>query len=100
MALTENIGFAVKVELFGTPRLAAGRREVELILASGTSRQEFTDALAEACPALIGKVIRDDRSGLQDGYVLNRNGLEFFSGDVLNIQDGDALLILSNQAGG
>ena len=100
MALTENIGIAVKVELFGTPRLAAGRREVELILAPGTSRQEFTVALAEACPSLVGKVIRDDRSGLQEGYVLNRNGLAFLSGDVLDVRDGDSLLILSNQAGG
>ena len=100
MALTENIGFAVKVELFGTPRLAAGRREVELVLAPGTSRQEFTDALAEACPSLIGKVIRDDRSGLQEGYVLNRNGLAFLQGDALDVGDGDSLLILSNQAGG
>ena len=100
MALTVNIGFAVKVEIFGTPRLAAGRREVELVLAPGTSRQEFTDALAEACPPLIGTVIRDDRSGLQEGFVLNRNGLVFLSGDAFDIRDGDAFLILSNQAGG
>ena len=100
VALTENIGIAVKVELFGTPRLAAGRREVELILPSGSGRQEFAAALAEACPALIGKVIRDDCSGLQEGYVLNRNGLAFLQGDALDVGDGDSLLILPNQAGG
>jgi len=100
VALTENIEIAVKVELFGTPRLAAGRREVELILPSGSGRQEFATALAEACPALIGKVIRDDCSGLQEGYVLNCNGLCFLQGDGLDVGDGDSLLILSNQAGG
>ena len=100
MALTNKIGIAVKVELFGTPRLAAERREVELVLPQGAGSKEFAAALAIACPALVGKVIRDDLSGLQDGYVLNRNGLAFLKGGVLNVQDGDSLLILSNQAGG
>jgi hypothetical protein len=45
-------------------------------------------------------VIRDDLSGLQEGYVLNLNGLAFLNGEVLHVQDGDAVLILSNQAGG
>lgn len=100
MALTDKISIAVKVELFGTPRLAAGRRELELVLPAETNRQEFAAALAEACPALVGKVIRDDLSGLQEGYVLNLNGLAFLNGEVLHVQDGDAVLILSNQAGG
>ncbi len=100
MALTNKIGIAVKVELFGTPRLAAGRREVELVLPPEAGRQQFAAALAEACPALVGKVIRDDLSGLQDGYVLNLNGLAFLEGESLHVREGDSLLILSNQAGG
>ena len=88
MALTSKIGIAVKVELFGTPRLAAGRREVALVLPPVVSRQEFAAALAAACPALVGKVIRDDLSGLQDGYVLNLNGLAFLEGESLHVQDG------------
>ena len=100
MALTEQSGIAVKVELFGTPRLVAGRREIELVMPRMAARQEFADALAQACPALVGKVIRDDLSGLQDGYVINRNGLAFLRGDRLDVQPGDSLLILSNQAGG
>ncbi len=100
MALTNKISIAVKVELFGTPRLAAGRRELELVLPAETSRQKFAESLAEACPALVGKLIRDDLSGLQDGYVLNLNGLAFLNGEVLHVQDGDTVLILSNQAGG
>ncbi len=100
MALTNKTGIAVNVELFGTSRLAAGRREVELVLPPEATRQEFAEALAGACPALVGKVIRDDLSGLQEGYVLNRNGLAFLDGGILNVQHGDSLLILSNQAGG
>ena len=100
VALTNKIGIAVKVELFGTSRLAAGRREVDLLLPSEVGRQEFAEALAEACPALVGKVIRNDLSDLQEGYVLNLNGLAFLRGGVLHVQDGDSLLILPNQAGG
>ena len=40
---------------------------------------------------------------IQQGYVINRNGLEFLSEDgvvSLELQPGDALLLLSNQAGG
>ena len=97
---TNKMRIAVKVELFGTPRIAAGRREVEVVLPSGSSRQEFASALAEACPSLVGKVIRDDLRGLQAGYQINRNGLAFLNDGVLDVQDGDSLLILSNQAGG
>ena len=100
MALTNKTEIAVKVELFGTPRLAAGRREVELVLAVESSHREFAAALAQACPALVGKVIRDDLSGLQDGYVLNLNGLAFLRDEPLEVKSGDSLLILSNQAGG
>lgn len=100
MALTNNTGIAIKVELFGMPRLAAGRRQVKLVIAPEACRQQFIAGLAEACPALVGKVIREDFSGLREGYVLNRNGLDFLTGDDLNVQDGDSLLILSSQAGG
>ena len=100
MALTKKISISVKVELFGTPRLAAGRRELELVLPAETSRQEFAAVLAEACPVLVGKVILDDLTGLQEGYVLNLNGLAFWDGEVLHARDGDAVLILSSQAGG
>jgi molybdopterin converting factor small subunit len=90
----------VRVELFGTPRLRAGRREVELELPAAARRQQVIQALAQVCPALVGPVLREDSSGLQDGYVFNLNGTAFLSGDTISIQPGDSLLLLSNQAGG
>jgi molybdopterin converting factor small subunit len=90
----------VRVELFGTPRLRAGRRQLELALPAAARCQQVIQALAEACPALVGPVLREDWSGLQDGYVFNLNGTAFLSGDTIALQPGDSLLLLSNQAGG
>jgi molybdopterin converting factor small subunit len=90
----------IRVELFGTPRLRAGRREVELELPAETSRQQIIKTLAEACPALVGPVLGEDLNGLQEGYVFNLNGTAFLSSDTISLQSGDSLLLLSNQAGG
>jgi len=90
----------VRVELFGTPRLRSGRREVELSLPSQASRAQVTRALARACPALVGHALREDLSDLQDGYVFNRNGTSFLREWSITFQEGDALLLLSSQAGG
>ena len=57
-------------------------------------------ALALACPALVGHTIRPDLGDLQDGYLLNRNGVAFLTGDDFHLQPGDSLLLLSSQAGG
>jgi molybdopterin converting factor small subunit len=88
------------IELFGTPRLRAGRREVELELPATARRQQVIQALAQVCPALVGQVLLEDLSGLQEGYVFNLNGTAFLSGDIISVQPGDSLLLLSNQAGG
>ena len=43
----------ILVELYGTPRLRTGRREVALELRPESSRKEVVLALAEACPVTI-----------------------------------------------
>ena len=52
----------------------------------------------------MGNALRDnDGIGIADGYALNLNGLAFLpaeAGQRLKLQDGDTLLLLSNQAGG
>ena len=90
----------IQVELFGVPRLRSGRREVGLALPREVSRQQVVCALAEACPALVGNALREDRSDLQEGYVFNHNGRSFIGGDNISLQPGDSLLLLSSQAGG
>lgn len=91
----------IRVELFGTPRLRVGRREVGLTLPSRAGTTELVAALAEACPQLVGHALREDGGGLQKGYVFNHNGLAFLdesAGTLL--QSGDSLLLLSSQSGG
>lgn len=90
----------VRVELFGMPRLRSGKRVVELSLPPMATRRQVVGALAGACPALVGHAIRPDLSDLQEGYLFNLNGAAFVMGDDFNLQAGDALLLLSSQAGG
>ena len=63
-------------------------------------RPQVVHALAHACPVLVGQVLREDLSDLQDGYVFNLNGVSFICGDSLRLQSGDFLLLFSSQAGG
>jgi molybdopterin converting factor small subunit len=90
----------VRVEFFGTPRLRAGCREVELALPCRVTRTQVVEALAGACPALVGTALREDLSDLQAGYVFNHNGLAFLDGSEFVLQHGDSLLMISSQAGG
>lgn len=90
----------VKVELFGTPRIQTGRRELLLYLSPAAGARDVVEALAEACPELVGHGVRLDLSDLEDGYVFNRNGLAFLGKTDFCVEDGDALLLISSQAGG
>ena len=90
----------ITVELFGIPRIKAGVGEIDLALPADTGWQDLIEAIARACPVLVGPVLREDLTDLQDGYVFNHNGVSFLSGDSLELQAGDFLLLLSSQAGG
>ena len=100
VATAENTKIAVKVELFGTARLAAGKRAVEVVLPTNASRRDFVSALAAACPQLVDHVLRPDLTDLMEGYLLNRGGRVFLKGDTISVSPGESLLIISNQAGG
>ena len=89
-----------RVELFGTARLAAGRADVPLELRGIASVRQVVIQLAEACPELVGKAIRDDGRGVADGYVLNLNGTCFVDHLEQPVETGDSVLLLSTQAGG
>ena len=90
----------IHIELFGLAQLVCNRRQVSLEVPSEAAIADITAALADACPALVGPVIRDDLSGLYESYVLNLNGLAFVARKRLQLQPGDTLLLFSSQAGG
>ena len=90
----------VTVELFGTPRIRCGRTEVELAVPCQATRSRVIAALADECPGLVGHGIRADMADLEEGFVLNLNGLAFLGEGDFNLSDGDALLLISSQAGG
>jgi hypothetical protein len=90
----------VQVELYGLAQIACGRRQVAIAVPQQAAVTDIMRALAEACPALLGGVIRADLSGLCESYVLNLNGLVFVARDRLQLQPGDTLLLFSSQAGG
>ena len=90
----------VRVELFGTPRIQAGTGEVELAVPYPANRRNLVSALAEQCPSLVGQGLKGDLTGLEESYVFNLNGLAFLGEDDFTLADGDALLLLSSQAGG
>jgi molybdopterin converting factor small subunit len=90
----------VKVELFGSSRIHCGRAVVELVVPPPANRGKLLSVLAEQCPALVGHGLKEDRSGPEDGYVFNLNGLAFLGEGDFILADGDSLLLLSGQAGG
>jgi len=90
----------VKVELFGTPRIHCGITAVELAVPYPANRSSLVAALAEQCPSLPGHGLKEDLSDLEDGYVFNLNGLTFLGEGDFTLSDGDALLLISSQAGG
>lgn len=65
------------VELIGTARIVAGRREVALTLPEGATWRDATGALARAVPALMGEVITEDRRDLIGSYTYNLGGRAF-----------------------
>jgi hypothetical protein len=87
----------VLVELFGVPRLLAGRRSIELGDA-GPTLADVARALAAACPALIGPVVGHD-GWLLPGYQFAVD--ERFTRDpAAAVRPDAALLLVASSAGG
>jgi molybdopterin converting factor small subunit len=91
---------SVTVELFGSSRLLAGRREAVIVVPDRCSIREFVSALATAVPSLVGDVVREDGTGLEGSYVLNLNGARFLEESAFELKHGDSVLLFSSQAGG
>ncbi len=90
----------IRVELFGMARMACGRRHVAVEVPGVAVLADVVAAVAHACPELVGHVILEDLSGLQESYTFNLNGTAFLTGGRLQLKQGDTLLLFSSQAGG
>lgn len=90
----------VIVELFGMARIASGKPSVELIVEAPSSMSGLANALVRECPELAGVAVREDGDGFLASYTLNINGSRFVSGESLDLEPGDSVLLFSSQAGG
>ena len=97
---TDNQQVNVTVELFGSARLATGRRSVAVTLPSRALRSEVASALGRACPELRGVVVTEDGSDLAPSYTFNLNGRQFVADERVTLTEGDALLLFSSLSGG
>ncbi len=86
---------SILVEFFGIPRQRSG---VATTTASGNTLREVLADLATRFPALAATCLRE--SQLRPGYIANLNGRQFVADPDQPLQSGDALLILSADAGG
>ena len=73
---------------------------MEIAVPREGATRDVAAALAELCPEMVGRIVRDDRSGLQESYTFNLNGRTFVSEGQLHLEPGDTLLLFSSQAGG
>ena len=86
---------SITVELFGIPRQRAGVATAE---AEGARLDEVVADLARRFPRLAEECFSGGR--LKVGTLVNLNGQRFVSDPATALQPGDAILILSADAGG
>jgi molybdopterin converting factor small subunit len=85
----------VRVELFGIPRQRAGRAIVE---AQGRLLGDVLSDLAGRFPGLAECCIEQSR--LRAGFVASLDGQKFVTDPETELAPGEAVLILSADAGG
>lgn len=89
----------IHVEFFGIPRLRAGVASITVL----EEKQEATlaEVLTATCRQLpdFGAACVDQQQ-LREGYVANLAGQEFVRDPQTRIQTGQAILIMSADAGG
>jgi hypothetical protein len=85
----------VTVELYGIPRMRAGRAEVRVPV--GTVA-DLLAVLERECPGLAGLRLPDGRPAKH--YLLSLDGRAFLSDAEHLLRPGDRVLLLSADAGG
>jgi molybdopterin-guanine dinucleotide biosynthesis protein A len=89
----------VTVELYGQPRLLAGRREIPVDVPGPATARGALAALARDAPDLVGPVL-DPAGGLGPGFLLSLDGRTFTADEEVAAADGARLLLLASSAGG
>lgn len=85
----------VTIELFGVPRLRAGR---EVVAVEAASLGQALAELCAACPALEPSVV--ERGALKPHYRVAINGTLLTADPATKLSDGDVVILLSADAGG
>jgi len=85
----------VTIELYGVPRVRAGRRECSV---SASTVADAVRSLERQCPELTGSVIID--GCLHAAYRLSLNGERFISDPTTPLAAGDSLVLVAADAGG
>ncbi len=85
----------VVIELYGIPRLRAGRDALEV---EARSLGEALRALGARCPALAPAVVDGERLG--PSYLVAVNGRQLTADPATPLTDGDVVVLLSADAGG
>ncbi len=90
-----TLSSVVTIELFGVPRLRAGKDALDV---NAATLGEAFRALASGFPALAAAVVEDGK--LKPFYVVALNGAVVPSDPATPLADGDVVLLLSADAGG
>lgn len=85
----------VVIELYGVPRLRAGRDAFEV---EARSLGEALQQLGARCPALAPAVVDGGRLGRS--YLVALNGRQLTADPATPLADGDVVVLLSADAGG
>jgi len=86
----------VEVELFGVPRLVAGRRSLRV---AGQTLGDVATALGGACPGLMGRVLDGETGWLLHGYTFVLDD-RFTTDPSHQVGPAASVLLVSSVAGG
>ncbi len=102
MKVADETRTCVQVELFGLPRLIAGKKEMTLRLEQDATFRDVVRVLARRYPDMIGDVIQADGETLQAPNILNLDGRRMIQARQMDesLSDGDRIILMSMSAGG
>jgi molybdopterin converting factor small subunit len=89
---------AIRVEFYGVARQRTGVASVEVPLAAPVTLGDCLLALGDRFPSFARDCL--DKRQLKTPFAANVGGERFLSNSDETLEDGDALLILSADAGG